>query len=747
MAGQESDLQGRHAGTRCRWPALGDAKACVATLYVMTRRQKRVRRRDGGPRKKIVAITAVVGGLILTAVMAAGGWVFSLASEAPDVNTLKAIDKGQNSVVFAGDGSRLGLIDSDEVRTPVTLKKIPLNLQKATIAIEDERFYSHNGIDFEGGLRALVRNLQAGEISEGASTLTMQLMRNLYITNPKRDFERKIQEAKMALDYEESNGKKKILQQYLNTAPYGTNEGRTAIGAEAASRVYFSQPVKDLTLPQAALVAGLPQAPSDYNPIQNSEGAKARRNEVLDAMADNGKISEERAAIAKESGLQLDPAGGLFDRQEPFFFDYVESELIKKYGVNTVRRGGLRVHTTIEPALQQAGLDAIASNLYGGGPAAALVAVEPDNGEIKAMVSSASYTDSQFNLAAQGKRQPGSTFKTFTLATAIAEGIDPAKTFYESKPLDIVDPVYGPWTVATYGDSYRGTTSVAAATLASDNTVFAQLALDVGPDNVAEMAKRMGISTQLDGYPAETLGGLTIGVSPLEMSSAYATLAAGGVQRDPVAIRKVIFPDGDEDRPEASKPTRVLTEPAAYEVTKILNANITGGTGTGAYTGCGGQAGKTGTTDNQVDAWFVGYQPNLATAAWVGYPESNDISTGLDGGSVPASIWGSFYSGAGVPCEETPVPDEAMIWGEFAGGYTVSPGKKSEFDPDSEETEKFDRKKKKQGDESDPSENPDAYAPGVGQEPAGGGNPAPAPSTPSPPSPPSGNPSGGFSPG
>jgi penicillin-binding protein 1A len=247
------------------------------------------------------------------------------------------------------------------------------------------------------------------------------------------------------------------------------------------------------------------------------------------------------------------------------------------------------------------------------------------------------------------------------------------------------------------------------------------------------MAKDLGVNTKLDGYPAETLGGLTIGVSPLEMAGAYATIANGGVRHEPTAIDKVVFPNGDEDRPGRSKPVRVLTEPAAYEITKILNGNITGGTGTGAYTGCGGQAGKTGTTDNQVDAWFVGYQPNLATATWVGYPESNDISTGLDGGSVPASIWGSFYSGAGIPCEETPVPSEPMIWGDFAGNYTVSAGASSAYDPEAEPTTEEDGNGESNGQSG-------AYAPGVGQDPAGSPAPAPAPT------PPSGN-SGGFSPG
>lgn len=650
----------------------------------MTRRQRRVRRHQSGPRKKIIAAFAVVGALLLTAAAAAGGWVFSIAQDAPDVSKLKPIDKGQNSIIYAGDGSKLGLINSDEIRTPVKLKKVPKDLQNATISIEDERFYDHNGIDVEGGMRALVKNIEEGEIAEGASTLTMQLMRNLYIVNPKRDWERKIFEAQMAMDYEKDHSKKSILESYLNTAPYGTNQGRTAIGVAGAARVYFSKSVDKLTLGESAMIAGLPQAPTDYNPFQNPKGAISRRNEVIDSMADNDYITEERATAEKAKGLKLNPPEGMFDKNDPFFFDYVVSELNKKYGVTTVRKGGLKVYTTVDPAMQQAGLDALSSNLYAGGPSGALVAIDPQNGEIQAMVSTASYDDDQYNLAAQGKRQPGSTFKTFTLAAAINEGMDPNTTYYESKPLNIDDPVYGHWEVSTYSDNYVGTTSVAEATLQSDNSVFAQLALDVGPDKVAEMAKALGVRTKLDGYPAETLGGLSIGVSPLEMAGAYATLADGGLQRDPTAIRKVVFPDGKVDQPSKAKPKRVMTEPAAYEVTKILHNNITSGTGTGAYTGCPGQAGKTGTTDNFIDAWFVGYQPNLATATWVGYPESNDISTGLSGGSTPASIWNSFYSNAAVPCEDFPVPAEPMVWSSFGGNYTVSPGTESDYGDDAD---------------------------------------------------------------
>jgi len=681
-----------------------------------------VRRHRGSPGKVFVAVAAVLGGLLLTAIAAAGGWVLSIAADAPNPDNLKEINKGQNSVIYAGDGSKLGLINSTEIRTPIPLSKIPQSIQDATVAIEDERFYQHDGVDVQGGIRALFKNLEAGEVNEGASTITMQLMRNIYISNPQRDIERKIKEAKMALDYEKDHTKKQILEKYLNTAPYGTNGGRSAIGVNAAAKVYFSVKPENMSLPQAALLAGLPQAPSDYNPISNPAGAKARRNEVLDAMADQNMITPARAAAAKQSGLQLNPADDLFDREDPYFFDYVQSELQKKYGVNTVRRGGLKVYTTVQPSEQAAALSALDSNLYAGGPSGALVAVDPRNGDIKAMVSSTNYEDSKFNLAAQGHRQPGSTFKVFTLTTAIHEGIDPYTTYYESKPLYIDDPTYGHWEVHTYGDSYSGTISIHDATLASDNSVFAQLALDVGPDKIADMAHKMGITTHLDGYPAETLGGLTIGVSPLEMAGAYSTLASGGIRHDPTAIEKVVFPNGEVDRPGRSKPVRVLSEAEAYEVTKILHDNITSGTGTGAYTGCGGQAGKTGTTDNQVDAWFVGYQPNLTAAAWIGYPESNDLSTGSDGGDVPASIWNSFFYNAAVPCEETPIPTETMDWGDFSGGYTVSPGTQSDYGPQPEDTTGTDTGTGTGTDTGTGTVEPDgAYAPGVGQEPAGVG--------------------------
>ncbi|HET8592602.1 MAG TPA: transglycosylase domain-containing protein, partial [Solirubrobacterales bacterium] len=452
----------------------------------MTQRQRRRHRRrarNGSLASKLLISGVVIVATVAVAGLAFGGWVLSVADDSPPLSSCRPIDKGGNSLLFDGNGERLGYIRSDEARTPVSVKRIPVDMRYATVAIEDERFFEHDGVDYEGGLRALIENVEAGEVVQGGSTITMQLMRNLCITDPKRNLERKIQEADLALAYEERHSKREILGQYLNSASYGTINGRTAIGVQAASKIYFSKPIWELTLEQAALLAGLPQAPSEYNPILNPSAAGERRNEVLDKMADLGYISRARAIEGQQRGLGLNPSDEYFERREPYFFDYVESKLIEKYGVNTVRKGGLRVYTTIEPELQEAGRDAINSILYySDDPSSAIVAIDPRTGYIKAMASSGNYESNQYNLAAQGHRQAGSTFKTFVLTAAINEGIDPYSTYYVSQPLELDLPEYGHWSVSTYSGTYSGSMSIQAATLASDNTVFAQLDLDVGPE-------------------------------------------------------------------------------------------------------------------------------------------------------------------------------------------------------------------------------------------------------------------------
>jgi penicillin-binding protein 1A len=389
--------------------------------------------------------------------------------------------------------------------------------------------------------------------------------------------------------------------------------------------------------------------------------------------------------------------------------------------------------------MQEAGTEAIDSVLYyPTDPAAAVVAIDPSNGYIRTMASSSSYAHDQYNLAAQGHRQPGSAFKPFVLVTALKQGIDPYSTYYTSQHLELDLPEYGHWSVSTADEGYLGTVSLDQATLASDNTVYAQLDLDVGPENVTETAHSMGITTHLDSYPAEGLGGLRLGVSPLEMASAYATLAAGGIHHPPIAIRKVEFPDERIDHPEEESAERVLPDWIAYEVTKILHNNIIGGTGTAAYTGCDGQAAKTGTTDDFNDAWLVGYQPNLSTAVWMGFPDALVPMTSVHGitvygGTLPANIWHNFYVNAAVPCESTPLPtgtpDWSTFYSDFASAAPVAPAAPVE----SEDEDKPDRQRG-DNDTGGNSYDPGFYSPGAGQDPAP--TPPPAPPAPTPPPPP-----------
>jgi penicillin-binding protein 1A len=691
----------------------------------MTQRGRRRQRRRGSVGTKVAIVAGLVLAVIAIAVIGVTSWVLNVAADAPSLASCKHAERHGNSVIFAADGERLGAIVSPEASAPVTTAKLPRELELATVAIEDQRFYEHGGLDTQGILRAAVTDLEAGEAVEGGSTITQQLVRNLCIEHPKKTLERKIEEAKLAVEYSEQHSKRQILGQYLNTATYGTVEGSTAVGVGAASQIYFSRPVWKLDTAQLALLAGLPQAPSQYNPLLDPKAAKARRNEVLQKMAKLGYLAPQRARVLERRGLGLKVSHGYFDHREPYFFDYVEHLLIAHYGADEVRRGGLQVHTTLSPELQRVGRAAIAEALYEPtDPASAFVSIDPRNGDVRAMVNSTDYADDQFNLAAQGHRQPGSTFKAFVLTTALKQGIDPYDTYYESKPLDLNLPKWGHWEVHTADEGYQGTINLQQATVTSDNTVFAQLDLDVGPENVAATAKSMGITTHLQGLPAEGIGGLKYGVSPLELSDAYATLASGGIRRRPVAIAKVVLPGGKVEHPQGPQPKRVLSPAVAWQVTRLLRDNITEGTGTAAYTGCVGQAGKTGTTDNETDAWFSGFQPNLATAVWVGYPESNAISMTdvhgivVFGGTFPAEIWHSVYENAGVKCDEFHEPEEEIEWAPGYGQFTApAPGteaaklRKGHAGEPGEEEEL-------PGQGSVDGYNPNAYAPGVGQEPA-----------------------------
>jgi len=613
---------------------------------------------------------AAIGGLSVV------GYVLAVAATAPDLEGLKPADKGQSSVIFASDGSRLGYVQSDVVRTVVDWKDIPVDLRRATVAIEDERFYKHDGVDYNAIVRAGVRNLESGENLQGGSTITQQLVRALYIKDPKRTFARKIREAKLASELEQEHSKTWILHNYLNDVPYGTVGGRTAIGVEAAAITFFSKHARELDLADSALLAGLPQAPSQYNPFRNPTAALERRNEVLSQMAENGFVTRAEAAAASEQPLGLRRGTRYTQRREPYFFDFVQEQLIEKYGVGVFRRGGLKVYTTIEPELQDQARDAIAGQLpYPEDPSSAIVSIDPSTGYIRAMASSGTYRDQRFNLAAQGHRQPGSAFKTMVLTTAIRKGVDPDRTSYTSKPVSLdLGEGAPPWEPETYDGSYGGTMSITSATLRSDNTIYAQMIMDLGPKEVRKTAEMLGITTKLDAYPAEGLGGLRLGVSPLEMANAYATLASGGIRNEPKAIKRVVFPDGKSEDLGEPKRERVLSDGVAYEVTQILERNVTSGTGRAAIIGCPA-AGKTGTTDNFNDAWFVGYTPKLSTSVWVGYPsalvEMHSVhGISVAGGTFPAAIWHDYMLVAkGDDCDSFPLPTEPAEFSPFFGKY------------------------------------------------------------------------------
>jgi penicillin-binding protein 1A len=704
-------------------------------------RQRRRRRRHASPLRRTLIVIAT---LLIVAATAGGiafaGWVVSVVQDTPDIQDLRARPQGAVSTVYASDGTRLGFIASDTLRSAVPGTQIPPVMKRATIAIEDKRFYRHGGVDYVGIVRAAVKNVTSDTTQQGGSTLTMQLVRNLYTpsTRFRKTLVRKIREAKLAEELENEHSKEWILVAYLNNVPYGTVGGQTAVGIQAAARSFYGRPASELTLPQAALLAGLPQAPTQYNPFNNPAGARKRRGEVLRAMVDSGYISQSEADTANAAPLGVHRSDYYAHRREQFFFDYVRSELIRRYGHRVVEQGGLKVFTTINLRFQDVARQAIQAHVgYAGAPSAALATVDPSNGHILAMASSATYGPTVFNYAAQAHRQPGSTFKVIDLMAAVREGIDPNTTTYVSRHLT---PGWLPqaptWEVQTDGHTYAGSITLASALPASDNTVFAQLGADLGPEKVRQAAYDMGITSHLDAYYAEAIGGLRYGVSPLEMANAYATVADGGWRNTVTAITKVVHPDGTVD--DLGRPRRVkkFTDGQAYEILPAMHAVLVSGTAAGKDLGCP-DAGKTGTTSNNTDAWFVGVTPRLSTAVWVGFPnETTTLGTSVFGGTIAAPIWNEFMMFAkGDYCGDWPAPREPFQAQPFFGTYASAKDTGSSDSTDAKGTDGTTTTPDTTttpGDGRNP--NPDAFAHPPQQAPSSppprpaGGNPGPGPS-------------------
>ena len=676
-------------------PSRRDRRRPDVPASARRRRVDRRRRQAARRRRLLVALGIPV---VLLLVLAAGAIATGAAfGSSCDLSSLKPVTLGSNSFVYAADGSRLGSIPAERNSQPVALSEMSPYAPGATIAIEDRRFYEHGGIDVPGIIRALFADVRAGKVVQGGSTITQQLVRNLYDLSQERTVGRKLKEACLAVKVDRSWSKQRILAGYLNFVYYGNR----AYGIEAAAQTYFSKPAKDLTLREAALLAGLPQAPSEFDPFKRPRKALVRRNEVLRAMLETRAITPgQYARASRKRKLGLKPGSLYTAIKEPYFFGYVRDLLVAEYGAQTVRSGGLRVYTTIDRRLQRIANRVMHETLTEPtDPASALISINPGNGAIRAMAAITPGTKkNQYNLATQGQRQTGSTFKTFDLTAAVAQGMNPDSTYYTSAPFSYFpDGVYScederAWCVSTYSHSYLGSVSVRQATLSSDNTVYAQLTLDTGPEKVAQMARRLGVrESLLSPFPSIGLGSQD--VTPLEMASAYATLAAGGIYSKPFAIRRVIFANGKKDTEAGWGQTqrqRVIPDWVASEVVDVLEDNHHYGTGTlAASYFWSPAAGKTGTTDEITDAWYCGITPLLSTTVWMGYlrgkvPMYNIHGySAIAGGTLPALMWGKFTRAAfprGIsrdfPAASTPALfqtwDRHYASGGYSSGYSNS---------------------------------------------------------------------------
>jgi penicillin-binding protein 1A len=602
---------------------------------------------------RLLALVGVLGVLAVTAF--SYGLILAVSQQLTGLDPFKQATRQQvDGYVYAGDGHTiLAVLRGSQSRVLVHSDQISPWIKQAIVATEDKRFYEHRGIDIRGMGRALWADIRHKSAVQGGSTITQQFVKN-QLTGNAPSITRKLKEAALAWQLEQKWTKDQILTAYLNTIYFGNG----AYGIQRAALTYFGHGAFKLTLPQAALLAGIPEDPSLYDPVAHPETAKARRALVLRLMLQQHDITSGEflnavhAPMPKPQNVHLSGVMG----QSPYFGEYVKSQLIDELGVKRVFGGGFRVDTTIDLRLQKLARAAVDKWLPSTtGPQAALVAINPSTGAVLAMYGGRSFHTSQFNLAVQGERQPGSSFKPFVLATALKEGISPLSTFV-SKPVSIfLGNRY--WSVHNFEGEYLGPIDLVKAISVSDNSVFAQLTKVVGPENVAREAHAVGITSKLDGVFSIGLG--TQAVNPLEMARAYGTFANGGYNvsgkvfaNEPRAITTIRDPSGKVLYNNAPVRKRAMSSVDAALLTQLLEGVVTGGTGTAAALPDRPVAGKTGTTENYGDAWFVGYTPQLVTAVWVGYPKGlrpmlTEYRGGpVVGGTFPADIWKSFMQPA-----------------------------------------------------------------------------------------------------
>lgn len=614
--------------------------------------------KSGGSGKRVF-----LGVLIIVLVMVLGVGCGFLTATMNTRENLADVRPPASSQIYDINGNELANIHAEENRVPVSIRQIPKDLQNAFVAVEDNRFYDHIGVDPKGILRAVVSNITSKEVAEGGSTITQQLAKNAYLTQ-ERTMKRKIQEVFLALRLEQQYTKQEILELYLNQIYFGQG----AYGVQAAAKTYFGKDVSELDTNECAVLAGIPKSPNYYSPLNSMEAAQERKATVLDQMVKYGYMNAMTANSLKKEPLKLAKPHADDNSNTPkYFVNYVIQELINKYGADAVYKDGLKIYTTIDMDMQRAAEEAMKnlpnSSTDANGnkqPQGALVAIDPTTGYIKAMVGGRG-TD-QFNRATMAERQPGSAFKPFVFAAALESDYSPS-SMIDDKPLKI-----GDWSPQNYNRTFNGMVSLRYTAEQSLNVPTVKLAQEIGLDKVIYYAKEMGISSLvMDGSSAHndknfavTLGGLTRGVTPLELTSAYGTFANSGIHVAPVAIIKVLDRNGkimEEARPETKQ---VMKRSSAEELTSMLMGVVQRGTGTRANIGRPA-AGKTGTTSDYLDAWFVGYVPDLVCGVWVGCDDNASLG-GMTGGATPAVIWKAFMSKAlnGTPVKQfegvTPPP-------------------------------------------------------------------------------------------
>jgi penicillin-binding protein 1A len=625
--------------------------------------------------KKLRVLFVLIGLAVLAVVSMVFGMVVAVSQDLPDIYNFARYEASENSEVFDASGRQIGTLTSNQNKILLESGQISPNVKNAVVAIEDSRFYEHEGVDFQGIGRALLKDIASRSAAQGASTITEQFVKDALAAQESRTLFQKFREAVLAYRLEKRWSKDKILTEYLNTIYFGAG----AYGIEAAARTFFGQAHPDCGIEtepcaavlepwEAALLAGVIASPSAYDPKFFPENALARRNLVLEKMYEQGYITQEQLEDGTQQALPAPDAiePPRLDSEAPYFTSWLRQQLVERYGAAKTFFGGLEIKSTLDLELQGAAEEVVSSYLGELGPTSALVVIDNSNAGIKAMVAGPDFEEAPFNLATLGHRQPGSSIKPIILATALQQGISP-ETVYESAPQVFT---FGKndeelFEVKNYGDSYLGSASLATATTYSDNSVYAQVGLESiegGTRAIARTAHRLGVQTQLSTNPAMVLGGLDEGVTPLEWTYAFSTLANDGDRvsgtlapepgRTPIAYTQVTDHDGDliKGGDNDSMRKQVLPPEVAEEAKSILRSVVTEGTGVRADIGDESQWGKTGTTDDNGDAWFCGATEEVTACVWVGYadsitPMTTEFSGGpVDGGTFPALIWAGVIS-------------------------------------------------------------------------------------------------------